>query len=306
MGGASDIQVGGWIDRHVPDSIRPYLRLARIDRPIGTWLLLFPCWWSVALAAMPVGYLHLDDIGLYLLFAVGAVVMRGAGCTLNDIVDRDLDAKVARTAMRPLPSGAISLRQALLFLALQLLCGFSVLLTLNKTALWLGIASLGLVVLYPFMKRITWWPQAFLGLTFNWGALMGWAAVRDMLGWPPFFLYLAGIAWTLVYDTIYAYQDVADDRIVGIRSTARRFGDEPRPWLVAFAFLMLIFLCISLSMTGVGAIAYLGVVGTGLHLLWQIVFFDPGNPKDCLAKFRANRWIGWIVLAGLVLSPLFS
>ena len=202
MSSATDIQAADWVDRLAPEPIRPYLRLARLHRPIGTWLLLFPGWWSIALAARPG---ELPDAKMLVLFVIGALVMRGAGCTVNDIVDRDIDAKVARTAGRPLASGRLSLKQALIFLALQFAVGFVILLQLAPLAIKLGVLSLLLVVAYPFMKRITWWPQAFLGLTFNWGALMGYAAVTDTLAWPPVLLYIAGFFWTLFYDTIYAH-----------------------------------------------------------------------------------------------------
>ena len=216
----SDIRTDHWTFRLSPARARPYLRLIRIDRPIGTWLLLFPCWWSLSLAAASEG--RLPDWRLALLFAAGAFIMRGAGCTFNDLADRDIDAKVARTAGRPIPSGQVSPRQAGLFLALQLLAGLLILLQLNGFTIWLGLASLALVFSYPFMKRITYWPQAWLGLTFNWGALMGWAAVTGGLGPAALLLYAAGIAWTLGYDTIYAHQDKEDDALIGVMPASAR------------------------------------------------------------------------------------
>ncbi|MBL8710420.1 MAG: 4-hydroxybenzoate octaprenyltransferase [Rhodospirillaceae bacterium] len=301
MNGASDIAQGDWIDRNVPGPIRPYLRLARMDRPIGTWLLLFPCWWSVCLA-LPVGVG--PDERLLLLFAVGAVVMRGAGCTINDIVDRDFDARVARTASRPLASGALSLRQAVLFLTLQLALGLLVLWQLQPFAIGLGVASLVLIVAYPFMKRITWWPQAFLGLTFNWGALLGWAAVWNGLAAAPLWLYLGGIFWTLFYDTIYAHQDKVDDALIGIKSTALRLGAQTKRWLLAFAAAALAAFALALASAESGLIAYLGLGGVLAHLLWQVWDVDLDDAADCLAKFRANRFIGWILLFGIVLDRL--
>ena len=215
----SDIKSGDWADRYAPAGARPYIRLARLDRPIGTWLLLFPGWWGVALAAD-----RWPDWRLVVLFGIGAIAMRGAGCTLNDIADRDFDAKVARTRTRPIPSGAVSVPQAALFMAVELAIGAAVLLSLPRTAILLGILVLALIATYPFMKRVTYWPQFFLGLNFNWGALLGWAAVRDDLAWPAALLYLGGICWTLGYDTIYAHQDKEDDALIGVKSAALALG----------------------------------------------------------------------------------
>lgn len=301
MSEASDIQAGDWIDRYVPAPIRPYLRLARLDRPIGTWLLLFPCWWSLSLA-MPRG--SGSDIRLLLLFTIGAIVMRGAGCTINDIADRDFDAKVARTASRPLASGALSLRQAYLFLALQLMIGLLILLQFPAFAIWLGVASLALVAAYPFMKRITWWPQAFLGLTFNWGALLGWAAIWGSLSAPPLWLYIGGIFWTLFYDTIYAHQDKADDALIGIKSTALKLGPKTKPWLLAFAIAAIGCFAAALWSADSRIIAFAALAGVLAHLLWQLRSVDLDDPVDCLAKFRSNRFIGWILLFGIVIDRM--
>ena len=303
MSSAADIQEGDWIDRHVPSEFRPYARLARLDRPIGTWLLLFPSWWSIALAAQPGAW---PDLWLMVLFAIGALVMRGAGCTVNDIIDRDIDAKVARTATRPLASGRLSLTQAFTFLGLQLAIGLVILLQLSASAIWLGVASLILVAAYPYMKRITWWPQAFLGLTFNWGALMGWAAVRDEVAWPAILLYVAGLFWTLSYDTIYAHQDKSDDMLIGVKSTALRLGKDTKAWLLGFDAAMLVLLVAVGAEAGLSWIYYLGVLGVSFHLKWQLVDVDLDNPKDCLAKFQSNRFIGWILLAAIVLGRLWS
>src|SRR5262245_34571168 len=293
----SDIPGDHWIDRWVPAGVRPYLRLMRLDRPIGTWLLLFPCWWSVALAAPAGGW---PDLRLMALFGLGAVVMRGAGCTLKDIVDRDLDVRVARTAPRPTPSGSVSVRRAAAFLALQLAVGLVILLMLGRLAILLGIGSLSLVAIYPFMKRITDWPQFVLGLTFNWGALMGWAAVRDDLAMAPLALYAAGIVWTLLYDTIYAHQDKEDDALIGVRSTALLFGGRSRIWLAAFAITSVPLFALAVALAGASWPAYAGVAVVGAHLAWQVMDVDFDTPADCLAKFRANRWLGWILLAGIV------
>ena len=297
----TDIRRGDWVDRLVPAPLRPYFRLARLDRPIGTWLLLFPCWWSIALAAPPGGG---PSIRLLVLFALGALVMRGAGCTINDMADRDFDRRVTRTASRPLASGAVSMRGALVFLALQLLIGLVILLQLSPLAIALGVASLALIVTYPFMKRVTYWPQAFLGLTFNWGALMGYAAAKDRLDAAPLLLYAAGIAWTLVYDTIYAHQDKEDDALIGIRSTALKFGAATRGWLVPFAIAMTLLLAAMIAAAGLGLFAWLALIGVAGHLAWQIATVDFDNPADCLAKFHSNRKLGWILLIGVVLGRL--
>jgi len=303
MSSATDIQAGDWIDRHVPAGIRPYLRLARVDRPIGTWLLLFPGWWSLALAAAPG---QLPDGYVMVLFAIGALVMRGAGCTINDIVDRDIDKQVARTATRPLASGALSLQQALVFLVLQLAVAFIILLQLEPLAIKLGVLSLLLVVAYPFMKRITWWPQAFLGLTFNWGALLGYAAVTDTLAWPPVLLYAAGFFWTLFYDTIYAHQDKEDDALIGVKSTARYFGDKTRSWLTGFAIATILLLMLTVMTAELGWVAKLGVIGVAVHLGWQTVSCNFDDAQDCKTKFYSNRYIGWILLAGLIIAKLMQ
>jgi 4-hydroxybenzoate polyprenyltransferase len=294
---ASDIQ--HWLDRWLPAPTRPYARLMRLDRPIGTWLLLFPCWWGMALATA--GW---PDWRLLLVFALGAIVMRGAGCTYNDIVDRDFDARVARTALRPIPSGAVSVRQAVIFLVAQLLVGLAILLSFNRFTIWLGAASLLLVFTYPLMKRVTYWPQAFLGLTFNWGALMGWSAVTGSLGWPGLALYAGGLAWTLHYDTIYAHQDKDDDALVGVKSTALKFGRQTKPWLVAFSLLTLLLFGVAIALAGLGWPAWLGLALVAAHLAWQVAAVDLDDPQDCRAKFDANRWIGWLLLAGIVAGQL--
>jgi 4-hydroxybenzoate polyprenyltransferase len=311
---ASDIRRDGWTDRFLPTPARPYARLMRLDRPIGTWLLLFPCWWGLFLAVhWPSSIFATDSFfpsgiwllpALVLLFAVGAVVMRGAGCTYNDIVDRDVDAKVARTALRPIPSGQVSVRQAAVFLAAQLLIGLLILLTFNRFTILLGVLSLALVFTYPLMKRITHWPQAFLGLTFNWGALMGWAAATGSLGLPAFALYAGGIAWTLHYDTIYAHQDKEDDALIGVKSTALKLGAQTKPWLAGFSVATIVLFEIAVALAHLGWPAMLAVAGVALHLTWQILTVDLDDPADCLAKFRSNRWIGWLLLIGIIVGQL--
>ncbi len=299
----SDIAQDNWIDRYAPRTMRPYLRLARLDRPIGTWLLLLPCWWSIALANVGQSG-NLPDPKLMGLFAVGALVMRGAGCTLNDLVDRDFDAKVARTRLRPIANGDISVNQAAVFLVVQLLVGLIVLVQLNNFAIALGISSLGLVALYPFAKRFTYWPQLVLGLTFNWGALLGWAAIHGALSWPPVLLYIAGVFWTLGYDTIYAHQDKEDDILIGVKSTALKFGDTTRGWLVGFYGLavLLIYLAVDTSnpvwpFYGIASLA-------AMHLVWQIIKVDIDDPAKCLIIFKSNRDFGLILFVAIVFASM--
>ena len=295
-----DIPVGGWVDRLLPAAARPYARLMRLDRPIGTWLLLFPCWWSIALAAP--GW---PDLRLIALFAIGAVVMRGAGCTYNDIVDRDFDAQVARTRGRPIPSGQVSVRQAAIFLAGQLVVGLFILLQLNETAILVGAASLLLVLTYPFMKRVTSWPQAWLGLAFNWGALFGWTAATGQIALPPAILYIAGIVWTLGYDTIYALQDKTDDAIVGVRSTARLFGAATPFWLWGFYGGTLVLLALAGFAAGLGWPFYAVLAAAAAQSVWQVATLDMNSPADCLMKFKSNRWYGWLVFAAIVADKQF-
>ncbi len=297
----SDMPPGHWIER-LPGSWRPFLLLARLDRPIGTWLLLLPCWWSLALAEAASG--RAPQLGYYLLFALGALVMRAAGCTINDIFDRRLDARVARTAGRPLASGALSVGEALLFLAVLLLVGLAILLLFNRTTVWLGIASLALVVPYPLMKRITYWPQLWLGLTFNWGALIGWSATTGSLSLPPLLLYLAGIFWTLGYDTIYAHQDREDDALVGIRSSALKLGTATRSWLSAFYLAAWCLAAAAGLAAGLGWLFLLLLLPAAAQLAWQVATLDIDSPANCLARFRSNRWFAWGLLAAVWLAGL--
>ena len=295
----TDIYRGNWVDRRLPARLRPYARLMRLDRPIGTWLLLFPCWWSLAMA-----FEGWRDLGFFGLFGLGSVIMRGAGCTWNDITDREFDAKVARTRTRPLPSGQVSLRQTFLFLALQLAAAFLILVTFNRFAIGLGAASLLVVFAYPLMKRITYWPQFFLGLAFNWGALLGWAAIKGSLEPAPLLLYAAGIAWTLGYDTIYAHQDKEDDALLGIKSTALKFGDRSKPWLYAFYAVAAALMAASGAASGLAWPYYLGAALGGLQLLWQVAALELDDPDDCLAKFKSNRLFGWLILGGIAAARL--
>ena len=283
------------MERRLPARLQPYARLARLDRPIGTWLLLFPGWWGIAL-----GSPRWPDPLLLPLFAIGAVAMRGAGCTLNDIADRDYDAQVARTRLRPLPSGAVSVRQAVVFLLLQLTIGAAVLFSLNRITVLLGTAVLVLIGTYPFMKRITYWPQVFLGLNFNWGALIGWTAVTGALAWPPVLLYVGGVFWTLGYDTIYAHQDKEDDIRIGVKSSAIALGVHTRPWLFAFYGAALLMWGAAGYAAGLGAIFWIGLAAAAAQLAWQAARVATDDPADCLCKFRSNRAVGWLLLAGIV------
>lgn len=293
---ASDIRGDHWTLRLAPGALHPYLRLARFDRPIGTWLLLFPCWWGLGLAAAAAG--TWPNWVYVLLFAIGALVMRGAGCTFNDLVDRDFDAKVARTATRPIPSGEVTPRQAAAFMALQMLIGLAVLLQFNRFSILLGLASLALVFTYPFMKRVTYWPQAWLGLTFNWGALMGWAVLEGSLALPAFLLYAAGIAWTLGYDTIYALQDKEDDALIGVKSTALKFGAASKRWIAGFYAVTVALLAAAGLAAGLGLPYLLACAAAALQLAWQVRTLDIDDPQNCLYRFHSNRWVGWLLFAG--------
>jgi 4-hydroxybenzoate polyprenyltransferase len=294
---------GHWADRLAPPGSRPYLRLARIERPIGWWLLLLPCWWSGALAAVAAGQ-RLPHLLHCILFLIGAIAMRGAGSTYNDIVDRHLDARVERTRDRPLPSGQVSLNGAVAFLILQCLVGLAVLLQFNAFAIATGFASLGIVALYPFMKRVIWLPQIVLGLAFAWGALMGWAAAFGSLSLPALLLYAGAIAWVVGYDTIYALQDIEDDEIAGIRSSARFFGERVRAGVAVCYGFSLLFVAASFVVAKAGSAAYLGLAVFGLHLAWQVTRIDRTDGAGALRLFRSNRDAGLILFAGLVLDAL--
>jgi 4-hydroxybenzoate polyprenyltransferase len=290
---------GNWVDRAAPTWSRPYLRLARLDRPIGSWLLLIPCWWSAGLAAIAARD-PLPSPWHLLLFFVGAFAMRGAGCTWNDIVDRDLDGRVERTRSRPIPSGQVSTAQAAAFLVAQAVVGLVVLLQFNRFAIGVGIASLGIVVVYPFMKRITYWPQIVLGLAFSWGALMGWAAAFGRLDAPALVLYTGAISWVIGYDTIYAHQDREDDALIGIKSTALLFGPRTKPMLALFYGLAVGLIGLSGLLAGAGAAFALGLAAFAGHLAWQIARLDIDDPDRCLRLFKANRDAGLMLFAGML------
>lgn len=288
-----------WVDRFCPPWSRPYLRLSRADRPIGTWLLLIPCWWAIALAGQRVGWAW-SDLWLFTGCAIGAFLMRGAGCTWNDFTDREFDAQVARTRSRPLPSGQATPMGALVWMCIQALLAFGILLTFNTAAIFWGIASLVLVCVYPFAKRFTWWPQVFLGLAFNWGALLLWVAKTGSISLPPVYLYLAGIAWTLHYDTIYAHQDKDDDALIGVKSTALLFGEDTRKMLWLFTALVAIFGFWAVLTAGGGWPSMLGLLAFVLHLVWQNVVVDIDDPEHCLKLFRAHNRAGLMLLVGLL------
>lgn len=303
----ADAPPDNWVDRYAPPGWRPWLRLSRADRPIGTWLLLLPCWLGIGLA-MIADRPEWRDLWIAVACGVGAVLMRGAGCTWNDITDRDIDDKVARTRSRPIPSGQVTVTGALVWLAAQALAGFVILLTLGGAAILLGVASLVLVAIYPFAKRFTWWPQVFLGLAFNWGVLLAWAAHTGNLAPAPLLAYLAGIAWTIFYDTIYAHQDAEDDALIGVKSTARLFGDDTPRWLAGFGLASVVLLALAVLATGPGwlpgLIALAGVAAFGAHLAWQLRQFDMHDGAGCLRLFRSNRDAGLIVALFLAVAGI--
>ena len=306
-GQVSDAVTGNWVDRLAPDWTRPYLRLSRADRSIGTWLLLIPCWWGVLLAAASTGF-RAADIWIMIGCALGAWLMRGAGCTWNDITDHEYDARVERTKSRPIPSGQVSVQQATVWMGIQAGIAFLILITFNWTTVLLGVASLGLVVIYPFAKRFTYWPQVFLGLAFNWGALLGWTAHTGKLALPAVLLYLGGIAWTIFYDPIYAHQDTDDDALIGVKSTALLFGDATKELLRLFMMTAVILLTAGVvtALISQGSIfkVLLGVGGVwafGWHLTWQLTRLKTYNPATCLQLFWSNRDAGLILVLFLAI-----
>ncbi|PIE10199.1 MAG: 4-hydroxybenzoate octaprenyltransferase [Rhodobacterales bacterium] len=304
----ADAVSGHWVDTRAPHAWRPYLRLSRLERPIGTWLLLLPCWWGLLLAILWDGAPRLGDLWIAAGCAIGSLLMRGAGCTWNDITDRDIDGSVARTARRPIPSGAVTVKQALVWMAVQCVISLGILLSFNGAAQLLGLLSLLPVAIYPFAKRFTWWPQVFLGLAFNWGALLAFAAHAGTLAWPAVLAYLAGIAWTLFYDTIYAHQDAEDDALIGVKSTARLFGAASRRWLRGFliAAVILFGAAVLLAVQGRGPLSVVIALGApwalGWHMAWQLTRFDPEDGQGLLRLFRSNRDAGLFPLIFLGLA----
>ena len=302
-GSVADAPTDNWVDRYAPAASRPYLRLSRADRPIGTWLLLLPCWWGLALAMLYDQSPRWGDLWIFVGSGLGAWLMRGAGCTWNDITDRDFDGLVERTRSRPIPSGQVSVKQAAIWMVAQALLAASILFTFNWSAISLGVLSLLLVLIYPFAKRFTWWPQVFLGLAFNWGALLVWTAHTGSLAAPAVVLYLAGIAWTLFYDTIYAHQDTEDDALIGVKSTARLFGKNTAPWLRRFLMATVGLMGIAVIYAALPNASILAMVLAlggpwmmGWHMAWQLRGLDIDNPAKCLQLFRANRDTGMIPL----------
>jgi 4-hydroxybenzoate polyprenyltransferase len=307
-GVVADAPKGNWVDRFAPGPTRPYLRLSRADRAIGTWLLFIPCLWALALVGGAGGF-RPWDLWLAVSCGIGAFLMRGAGCTWNDITDRDIDAQVTRTQSRPLPAGQVTVKQALVWMVTQAALAALVLFTYNWLAIGLGVASLALVAIYPFAKRFTWWPQVFLGLAFNWGALLAWAAHAGEVPAAAVLLYLAGIAWTLYYDTIYAHQDREDDALIGVKSTARLFGDNSRQWLWAFFVATILLFAAAVAFAHVDesrvlalVVALGGVWAMGWHLGWQMSRLDLDDPASCLRIFRANRDAGLIPVPFLAIA----
>jgi 4-hydroxybenzoate polyprenyltransferase len=297
-GQVPDALPDNWVDRLAPPAWKPYLRLARLDRPIGAWLLLFPAWWGQALAEVALGRPY-PNLWYLVLFWIGAFVMRGAGCTYNDIVDRDYDARVARTAARPIPSGQVTVTQAYVFLAVLCAAGFLVLIQFNLFTILLGASSLLLIAVYPFMKRVTFWPQLVLGLTFKWGALVGWAAVTASLSPAAVALYAGAVLWTVGYDTIYAHQDKEDDALLGLKSTALRFGEATPRWLVLF-YTGAVVLWAAAGMLAGARIAFAVALSlAAVQLAWQVATLDTRNAHNCLIRFKSNQVIGWLLFAGL-------
>ncbi len=304
MGRVADAVSGHWVDTGAPMHWRPYLRLMRADRPIGWWLLLLPCWQSLALAIGSTGFRWID-LWLPIAFFIGAVAMRGAGCTLNDIVDQKFDAQVDRTRSRPLPSGEVSVTQATMFMAALCLLSLIILLTMNGATIILAMLSLGIVAVYPFAKRVTNWPQLVLGLAFNWGALVGWTAHTGYVGIPAILLYFGGIAWTIGYDTIYAHQDKEDDAMIGVKSTALQFGEATPSWLSGFFGIATLLAGMAGAAAGLGFGFWLGLIAYFGHFIWQLLKLDIDNPDNCLRLFRSNRDAGMILLAAIILGSIF-
>ncbi|MFH1158666.1 MAG: 4-hydroxybenzoate octaprenyltransferase [Pseudomonadota bacterium] len=292
----SDINLTQIIFRKVPENWHPYIKLSRLDRPIGIWLLLFPCWWGIVLSGGGMTNLSPETLKNMVLFAAGAFLMRPAGCIVNDLCDRKLDASVERTKTRPLASGEISPAHALRFLAVLLALSLMILLMLPRITIILGVLSLFLVVAYPKMKKLTWWPQLFLGFAFNWGALMGWAAMTEGLSWECLLLYIGGIFWTLGYDTIYAHQDKEDDVLVGIKSTARLFGRKSRFYVPVFYGLSLFFLMMAKYAVAGSLLTPLLTALPALQVVWQMKTWDMDDPESCLRVFKSNQAYGWLVL----------
>lgn len=298
-GTVADAQKDNWLDRYAPDPVKPYGRLARWDRPKPIGLLYWPCVWGLALAAVSQPEIGFDWWAAALM-AVGAVLMRGAGCTFNDIVDRDIDMAVARTRSRPIPSGQVTTRDALAFMVAQTLLASVILFQFNRFTVWVGVTSLVLVAAYPFMKRVTWWPQAFLGLVFSWGALVGWTSQTGGLGSAPLLLYFGSVLWVIGYDTIYALQDIEDDALVGVKSTARLFGRNVRPIVGIFYAGAYLLWNVAAMLAGAGWVFAAISLGAAALFAWQLWTLDPEDPDNALARFRSNNQVGLILALALL------
>jgi 4-hydroxybenzoate polyprenyltransferase len=300
-----DALPGNWVQRYAPSVSQPFMQLARFDRPIGAWLLLFPCWWSLAMAELARGRPYPNPWYL-LLFFVGAFVMRGAGCTYNDIIDRDYDAQVARTRNRPLPSGRVTVKNALAFGAALSLIGLAVLVQFNEFTIKLGMASLALVAFYPFAKRFTNWPQLVLGLTFKWGALVGWAAIHQGIDPPAIALYAGCVLWTVGYDTIYAHQDSTDDAVVGIKSTARHFGASTHNWVGGLYGGAVCLWAVAGALATAHLMYFAALALVALQLAWQVTTLDTADPANCLRRFKSNKDVGFAIFLGLLADMALS
>lgn len=303
--GVADAPADNWVDRYAPEYARPYLRLARLDRPIGLWLLMLPCWWSVGLAEVSLGRPY-PSPWLLMLFALGALTMRASGCAYNDYVDREYDARVARTSRRPIPAGLITPAEALAFAIICALVGLLVLIQFNTYTVWLGASSLILVAVYPFLKRYTYWPQLALGLAFNWGALVGWSAVTGSLDWPAILLYCGSVLWTMGYDTIYAHQDKEDDLLLGLKSTAIRFGENTVTWVGGLYLGAVALWLLAGFVAGTHLIYFTAVVLVSLQMAWQVTTLDVSDAQNCLRRFRSNRDVGLVIFLGLVADMVLS
>lgn len=309
----ADAKPTNWVDRFAPSFLRPMLKLGRFDRPIGTWLLFWPCLWGVALAiphkentiVSEQALILKDHLWLFALFFFGAIVMRGAGCAYNDLMDRDFDRLVERTKKRPLASGQVSTREGWLFFSLLIMLGLLVLLQFNPFTIMLGASSLILVGIYPFMKRITYWPQLFLGLAFNWGVLLGWAAVTGSLSLEPVLLYIGGVFWTLGYDTIYAHQDKTDDILIGVKSTALKFGENTRAWVFIFYGMTIGFFILAGYKANLYGWYYFGIIFIIFHFRTQLKNLDIHNPESCLAVFKSNLYVGMALFLAIILTKIF-
>lgn len=297
----TDIRKKSWIEA-LPAPVRPYLYLARLDRPIGIWLLVLPGWWAIVLAAGGWSGLDAHAWRLIILFGLGAALMRGAGCIINDIWDRDLDREVTRTRIRPLAAGTLTLRQATIFLNVLLLCGLLILLQMNRSTIILGVFAVPLIIIYPLAKRWTWWPQAVLGFTFNFSALMGWSAAAETLAAPaPWLLYAGAVFWTLGYDTVYAHQDMEDDALAGVKSSALRLGERSKVWVIMFYIVFFIFLALSSALATHILRAAFYIVPAALYTFWRLKHWTPSDPQSSLSMFKSSRNTGVLILLGHIL-----